>query len=195
MIFNYWREERNGGVPVVQLSLLSPLQNICPSNVAAASLSPNEVACPAQDGQVWAGPGPSVIKQPSCAVTSGIEAGVIHDPVSAPSEGHTQTLTGQLRVKPCMEYLWRTTTSSPPRTLVGATSACLPTLLPKCRMGPHQPCQSIKKREHHTSPPAVSCVSFQRRVSHFERTTFSLMQRGNKNIYWITTKFTTFMWK
>ncbi|KAM7394379.1 hypothetical protein PAMP_021186 [Pampus punctatissimus] len=44
-------EERNGGVPVVQLSLLSPLQNICPSNMAEASLSPREVACPAQDGQ------------------------------------------------------------------------------------------------------------------------------------------------
>ncbi|KAA8594710.1 hypothetical protein FQN60_011845, partial [Etheostoma spectabile] len=92
-------KERNGGVPVVQLSLLSSLQNICPSNVAAASLSPREVACPAQDGQVCAGPGSSVIKRPSCAVTSGIEAGVIHDPVSAPLEGHTQTLTGQLRVK------------------------------------------------------------------------------------------------
>lgn len=145
MIFNYWREERNRGVPVEQLSLLSPLQNICPSNVAAAPLSLREVACPAQDGQVCAGPGPSVIKRPSCAVTSGIGAGVIHDPVSAPSEGHTQTLTGQLRVKPRLEYLWRTTTSSPPRALLGATSACLPTLLPKCRMGPHQPCQSIKR--------------------------------------------------
>lgn len=151
MIFNYWREERNGGVPVVQLSLLSPLQNICPSNVAAAPLSPREVARPAQDEQVCAGPGPSVIKRPSCAVTSGIGAGVIHDPVSAPSEGHTQTLTGQLRVKPRMEYLWRTTMSSPPCTLVGATTACLPTLLPKCRMGPHQPCQSIK-RENITLP-------------------------------------------
>lgn len=105
MIFNYWRDERSGGVPVVQLSLPSPLQNICPSNVAAAPLSPREVACPAQDGQVCAGPGPSVIKRPSCAVTSGVEAGVIHDPVSAPSKGLTQTLTGQLRVKPRMEYL------------------------------------------------------------------------------------------
>ena len=89
----------------MQLSLPSPLQNICLSNVAAAPLSPREVACPAQDGQVCAGPGPSVIKRPSCAVTSGTEAGVIHDPVSAPSEGQTQTLTGQLRVKPRMEYL------------------------------------------------------------------------------------------
>lgn len=105
MIFYYWREERNGGVPVVQLSLLSPLQNICPSNMATAPLSPREVACPIQDGQVCAGPGPSVIKRPSCAVTSGIEAGVIHDPVSAPLEEHTQTLTGQLRVKQRMEYL------------------------------------------------------------------------------------------
>ncbi|KAI4833109.1 hypothetical protein KUCAC02_016026, partial [Chaenocephalus aceratus] len=76
------------------MSLPSPLRNICPSNVAAAPLSPREVACPAQDGQVCA----SVIKRPSCAVTSGTEAGVIHDPVSAPSEGQTQTLTGQLRL-------------------------------------------------------------------------------------------------
>lgn len=105
MIFNYCREEGSGGVPVARLSLLSSLHNICPSNVAAAPLSPREVACPAQDGQVCAGQGPSVIKRPSCAVTSGKEAGVIHDPVSAPSEGHTQTLTGQLRVKPRMEYL------------------------------------------------------------------------------------------
>lgn len=169
MIFNYWRDERSGGVPVVQLSLPSPLQNICPSNVAAAPLSPREVACPAQDGQVCAGPGPSVIKRPSCAVTSGVEAGVIHDPVSAPSKGLTQTLTGQLRVKPRMEYLWRTTVSSPARTLVGATSACLPTLLPKCRMGPHQACQSIKRENITPLPPAVSCVSFQRRVTHVER--------------------------
>lgn len=195
MIFNYWREERNGGVPVVQLSLLSPLQNICPSNVAAAFLSPCEVACPAQDGQVWAGPGPSVIKQPSCAVTSGIEAGVIHDPVSAPSEGHTQTLTGQLRVKPCMEYLWRTTMSSPPRTLVGATSACLPTLLPKCRMGPHQPCQSIKREN--ITPPLLLCP-----VCLFKGELHALKggQCGGRHFHWcneeiknsITTKFTTF---
>lgn len=156
MIFYYWREERNGGVPVVQLSLLSPLQNICPSNMATAPLSPREVACPIQDGQVCAGPGPSVIKRPSCAVTSGIEAGVIHDPVSAPLEEHTQTLTGQLRVKLRMEYLWRTTMSSPPHTLVGATSACWPTLLPKCRMGPHQPCQSVKRKK--ITPHLLLCV-------------------------------------
>ncbi|TNN89424.1 hypothetical protein EYF80_000027 [Liparis tanakae] len=87
--------------------------NICPSNVAASPLSPREVACPAQDGQVCAGPGPSVIKRPSCAVTSGIEAGVIHDPVSAPSEGHTQTLTGQLRVR---EHLGAVTAGLPHRT-------------------------------------------------------------------------------
>lgn len=177
MIFNYCREEGKWGVPVVQLSLPSPLRNICPSNVAAAPLSPREVACPAQDGQVCA----SVIKRPSCAVTSGTEAGVIHDPVSAPSEGQTQTLTGQLRVKPRMEYLWRTTTPSPPRTLVGATSARSPTLLPKCRMGPHQPCQSIK-REHHICPPAVSCVPFLRRVIQKDG---GLVHRrwGNKYIY------------
>lgn len=89
----------------MQLSLLSPLQNICPSNVAAASLSLPEVAFPAQEGQVCAGPGPSVIKRPRCAVTSSVEVGVIRDPVSAPLVGHTQTLTGQLRVKPGVEYI------------------------------------------------------------------------------------------
>lgn len=74
--------------------------------MATALLSPREVACPIHDGQVYAGQGLSVIKQPSCAVTSGIEAGVTHDdPVSAPLEEHTQTLTGQLRVKPRTEYL------------------------------------------------------------------------------------------
>lgn len=170
MIFNYWREERSGGVPVVQLSLLSPLQNICPSNMATAPLSPREVACPIQDGQVCAGPGLSVIKRPSCAVTFGIEAGVIHDPVSAPLEEHAQTLTGQLRVKPRTEYLWRTTVSSPPHALAGSTSACWPTLLPKCRMGPHQACQSINRKEPHTFPPRC-CVSFQRRLIHLERRT------------------------
>lgn len=45
--------------------------------------------------------------------------------------------------------------SPPPCTLVGATSACLPTLLPKCRMGPHQPCQSIKREN--ITPPLLLC--------------------------------------
>ncbi|CAG11462.1 unnamed protein product [Tetraodon nigroviridis] len=65
-----------------------------------------EVARPIQDGQVCARPGPSVIRRPSCAVTSGTGASIIHDnPVSAPSEEHARTLTGQLRVTPCVEYL------------------------------------------------------------------------------------------
>lgn len=102
-------------------------------------------------------PAPSVIKRPSCAVTSGTEAGVIRDPVSAPSEEGTQTLTGQLRVKPRTEYLWRTTASSPPRTPVGATSARRPSLLPEQRIGPHQPCQSIRKER--ITPHLLLCVS------------------------------------
>ncbi|TWW58729.1 hypothetical protein D4764_06G0002590 [Takifugu flavidus] len=67
--------------------------------------SPREVAWPIQDGQVRARPGPSVIKRPSCAVTSGAGASIIHDdPVSAPSEERARTLTGQPRVKPRAEF-------------------------------------------------------------------------------------------
>lgn len=109
MIFNYWGEERDEGVPVVQLS---PLQNICPSSIAkdppppSLSLSPREVAWPIRDGQVRARPGPSVIKRPSCAVTCGAGASIIRDdPVSAPSEERARTLAGQLRVKPLAEFL------------------------------------------------------------------------------------------
>lgn len=161
MIFNYGRKERNKEVPVVPLPLLSSFQNICPSNMAGAPFSPHEVACPARDGQVCAGPDPSVIKQPSCAVTSGLEVGVIHDPVSAPSEGHTQTLTGQLRVKPRMEYLWRTTTLSPPCALVGRHLWMLAYPPAKVQDGPSS-AVSVNKRGNitHPLPPAVSSVSF-----------------------------------
>lgn len=80
-------------------------------------------------------------------------------PPQPPSEEPAWTLTGQLRVTPRTEYLWRTTVSSPPRTLAGATTVCWPALLPKCGVSPHQPCQSIKRITPHP-PPGSVCVFF-----------------------------------
>lgn len=138
------------------LCLLSPFQNICPSNVSVASFPPHEVACHAWDGQVCAGPGPSVIKRPSCAVTSDIEAGVIHDPVPAPSEGHAQTLTGLLRLGATRGISMkddRAVFPSAPRWAppLHAWSS----LLPKCRMGPHQ--LSVNNRRS-TPTPCPECL-------------------------------------
>lgn len=155
----------------MQLSLLSPLQNICPSNVAASPLSPREVACPVQDGQVCAGPGPSVIKRPSCAVTSGIEAGVIHDPVSAPSEGHTQTLTGQHEGKAMHGISMKDDRVVPSLHPGGRHLRMLAYPPARVQDGPSSAMSVNKKREHHISPAAGSCVSFQRRVTHPDRKT------------------------
>lgn len=113
MIFNYGaRRARNGRgrrSSAVSLPLRRRKQtHICPSQCRGFSL--REVArpplqTPTRDGQVRACPAPSVIKRPSCAVTSGgAKAGVIRDPAPAPSEERTQTLTGRPRVKPCAEY-------------------------------------------------------------------------------------------
>lgn len=105
MIFNYGaRGRETGGGAVAQLSLLlsgkktkptSVPRNVAPSTEAflpvrsptLPSPPPTTPPHPTRDGQVRVCPAPSVIKRPSCAVTSGgAEAGVIRDPVPAPSE-------------------------------------------------------------------------------------------------------------
>lgn len=84
---------------------LSLLQNICPSRMAKTPppRSPppfHEVAWPIQDGQVGAMPGPPLsLSGPAVLVTSGAggRASSTMTPVSAPSEVHARTLTGQLK--------------------------------------------------------------------------------------------------
>lgn len=111
-----------------------------------------------------AGPGASVIKRPSCAVTSGIEAGVIHDPVSAPSEGHTD-LDSAVEGKATHGISMKgghVVPSTHPGGRHLRTLACPPA---KVHDGPSSTASVNKRREHHTFPPPVSCVPFQTRVT------------------------------